>query len=108
MNAITFADQSAQSVSSGSSSLMIMGLFLLAFWFLLIAPQRKKQKEQEKMIAGLKSGDEVMTASGIIGTVVQVKNNCLVIKSGDSKIELHKSFVQSKLASDKAKGNKSN
>lgn len=77
--------------------MMILMLFFLAFWFLMIAPQRRKQKEQERMISQLKAGDLVMTASGIIGTVVSSKNDRLVIKTVDSKIEVHKSFVQVKL-----------
>lgn len=103
MKNIFLADQTVTPAASGGSSLMIMGLFLLAFWFLLIAPQRRKQKEQEKMIAQLKSGDEIMTTSGIIGVIVQVKSNCLLVKSGDSKFEIHKSFVQSKLVVEKTK-----
>jgi preprotein translocase subunit YajC len=92
-----------QAAGSGVSSLMIMGLFFLAFWFLLIAPQKKKQKEQEKMISNLKAGDNVVTTSGIIGTIMQVKGECLIIKSVDSKIELHKSFIQGKWMSEKSK-----
>ena len=103
MKNIFLADQTVTPAASGGSSLMIMGLFLLAFWFLLIAPQRRKQKEQEKMIAQLKSGDEIMTTSGIIGVIVQVKSNCLLVKSGDSKFVIHTSFVQSKLVVEKTK-----
>lgn len=85
----------------GASSLWMMVFFFLAFWFLLIAPQRKKQKEQEKMIAALKEGDEVMTTSGILGSIAHVKGDRLLIKTGDSKLELHKNFVQTKLAPQK-------
>lgn len=77
--------------------MMVLMLFFLAFWFLMIAPQRRKQKEQERMISQLQSGDTVMTTSGIIGSVVSVKGDRLVIKTVDSKIEMHKSFVQAKL-----------
>lgn len=94
------ADQAVQP-GPGSSSLLMMMFFFLAFWFLLIAPQRKKQKEQEKMIAALKEGDEVMTTAGIFGTIAQVKGDRLLIKTGDSKLELHKNFVQTKLISQK-------
>lgn len=97
---IFLADQAVQP-GPGSSSLLMMMFFFLAFWFLLIAPQRKKQKEQEKMIAALKEGDEVMTTAGIFGTIAQVKGDRLLIKTGDSKLELHKNFVQTKLISQK-------
>ena len=86
----------------GASSFLMMLLFALAFWFLMIAPQRKKQKQQEKMIASLKEGDEILTTSGLLATVVQVKNDRLLIKTGDSKLELHKNFVQSKITAPRA------
>ena len=95
-----FGDQIAQP-GPGSSSLLMMVFFFLAFWFLLIAPQRKKQKEQEKMIAALKEGDEVMTTAGIFGSIVQVKGDRVLLKTGDSKLELHKNFIQTKLVSQK-------
>ncbi len=71
-------------------------LLMAAMWFLMIAPQRKKQKEHAKMLAALKSGDEVLTAGGIYGTIVSVKEDRLVVRLGDStKVELAKGFVQS-------------
>ena len=100
VNSLFFGDQLAQP-NPGISSLLMMVFFFLAFWLLLIAPQRKRQKSQEKMIAELKAGDEVMTSSGLIGSVVQIKENRLLIKSGDSKLELHKNFVQTKLENNK-------
>ncbi len=70
-------------------------LLMAAMWFLMIAPQRKKQKEHAKMLAALKSGDEVLTSGGIYGTIVSVKEDRLVVRIGDStKIELAKGFVQ--------------
>ena len=80
-----------------------MLLFALAFWFLMIAPQRKKQRQQEKMIAALKEGDEILTTSGLFATVVQVRSDRLLVKTGDSKLELHKNFVQSKITDPKTK-----
>jgi preprotein translocase subunit YajC len=100
-------DQGGSAANSGASSLLIMGLFFLAFWFLLIAPQRNKQKEQEKMIANLKPGDPVMTTCGTLGVVMQIKDERLILKTADSKIEIHKNFVQNKLAEGKPKGSRS-
>ena len=100
LNGVFLGDQIAQP-GPGSSSLLMMMFFFLAFWFLLIAPQRKKQKEQEKMIAAIKEGDEVMTTAGILGSIAQVKGDRVLIKTGDSKLELHKNFIQTKLISQK-------
>lgn len=97
-----FCDQTAAS-GSGASSLMVMFFFFLAFWFLLIAPQRKRQKAQEKMIATLKEGDEIMLTSGILGSVMQAKGDRVIMKTGDSKLEVYKNFVQTKISNTKSK-----
>jgi preprotein translocase subunit YajC len=76
------------------SGVLPIGLMLLAFWFLMIAPQRKKQKEHEKMLAALQSGDEVVTTGGIYGVITNVKDDRFVIRIADNtKIELGKGFV---------------
>ena len=70
-------------------------LLMAGFYFLFIAPQRKKQKEHEKMLAALQSGDEIITTGGIFGTITNVKDNCFVVRIADNtKIELGKGFVQ--------------
>ncbi len=68
-----------------------------AMYFLLIAPQRKKQKEHEKMMAALKAGDEVITSGGIYGVITSVKDDRFVIRVGDNnaKVEVGKSFISS-------------
>ena len=72
-------------------------LMLGAFYFLLIAPQRKKQKEHEKMMGSLKSGDEVVTTGGIYGVITSVKDDRFVIRVGDNnaKLEVGKGFISS-------------
>lgn len=85
----------AQQGASITSSLLMMGLFFLAFWFLMISPQRKRQKAQKEMLAALKVGDEIITSSGFLASIVQVKEDRLVIKTGDAKLEIYKQFVQS-------------
>ncbi len=88
----------AQTAPSGSSALMqLLPLVLMfaAMYFLLIAPQRKKQKEHEKMLAALKSGDEIITTGGIYGTITSVKDDRFTVRIGDNnaKVELGKGFV---------------
>jgi preprotein translocase subunit YajC len=92
--------------NAGASSIIMMALFFMAFWFLLIAPQRKKQKAQEQMIAALKEGDEIITTSGLFASILQVKKDRLLIKTGDAKLELHKNFVQTRLNATKVDSNK--
>ncbi len=74
---------------------LFIGFMFVAMWFLIIAPQRKKQKEHAKMLAALDTGDEVITAGGIYGEITSKKDDRFVVKIADGvKIELAKSFVQ--------------
>ena len=76
-------------------------LLFLGMWFLIIGPQRKRQKEHEKMLSELKSGDEVVTSGGIFATVTNVKQDRLIVRIADNtKIELAKNFVSKKLESE--------
>lgn len=75
--------------------LVIFGTFAI-FYFVLIRPQQKKQKELQKTISGLGKGDRVMTNGGIFGTVVGIKDNILVLKIAENvKIEVLKTAVAS-------------
>ena len=76
-------------------SFMPMILILGIFYFLLIRPQQKRQQEVQKLIDNLKKGDRVVTAGGIIGTVMSVQSDYLVVKvgDGDTKLEILKSAV---------------
>ncbi len=71
-------------------------LIFVIFYFLLIRPQQKRQRELQKMIGELKKGDRVVTAGGIIGTVTSLQNDYVVLKIGDNentKIEVLKSAI---------------
>jgi preprotein translocase subunit YajC len=70
-----------------------MILLVVVFYFILIRPQQKRAKEQRQMLEKLQSGDEVVTASGIVGTVVTVKDKTVTLRSGDSKFEVTKGSV---------------
>ena len=73
-----------------------VGMFALMgiiFYFLLIRPQRTRAKQQEELLKALKSGDKIVTASGIIGVVISVKEKTVSIRSSDAKLEILKSAV---------------
>ena len=61
------------------SSFGVMILIFAVFWFLLIRPQQKRQKEHKKMIDSLTTGNEVITAGGICGKIVAVDDKPVVI-----------------------------
>jgi preprotein translocase subunit YajC len=72
-----------------------MALIFGGFYFLFIAPQRKKQKEHDKMLASLQTGDEVITTGGIYGVITNVKEDRFVVRVSDNtKIEVGKAFIQ--------------
>ena len=75
-----------------------MILMFVVFYFLLIRPQQKKQKELSQMVQNLKKGDRVVTSGGLIGTVAGVQNDYLILKVGESevKLEVLKSAVTGK------------
>ena len=75
-----------------------MILIFVAFWFLLIAPQRKKQKEHAKMLQALEKGAKVKTIGGVYGTVTGVKDDRFVLRIAENvKIEVAKEAVASKI-----------
>ena len=69
------------------------------FYFLLIRPQQKKEKDRQNMIQNIKKGDRVVTSGGILGNVVGVKDTIVVLKvgDGDTKIECLKSAISDKV-----------
>lgn len=72
----------------------------IIFYFLLIRPQQKQRKEQQKLIAALKTGDKVVTASGIHGMIANVKERTVLLKVADNvKIEIDKAAVATVTAS---------
>lgn len=75
-------------------SFMPIILIFVIFYFLLIRPQKKTQDDHRKMVMSLKKNDEVVTNGGIHGTIVNVKENTVVLKIDDNvKIEIQKNSV---------------
>jgi preprotein translocase subunit YajC len=81
---------------NGMTMIIVYGLFLAGFYFLFIAPQRKKQKEHDKMLTTIQSGDEVLTTGGIFGVITNVKDDRFVVRVADNtKIEVGKAYILS-------------
>ncbi len=68
-------------------------LFAVIFYVLLIRPQRRREKEHAELLKRLKPGDQVVTSSGIIGRVTSVKEDRVILRSEDAKLEMLKSAV---------------
>ncbi len=78
----------------GFGQIIFLVLMFAAMYFLMIAPQRKKQKEHAKMLDALTTGDEVVTSGGIYGEITNKKDDRYVIRIAEgTKIEVGKAFI---------------
>jgi preprotein translocase subunit YajC len=82
-------------------SMMPLVFIFIIFYFLLIRPQQKKQKDHEKLVQAVKTGDQVVTNAGIHGTVSNVKDKTLIIKIADNvKVEFDRGAIATVVKSD--------
>ena len=105
MNFVPFLQVAPVGAASGSllMSVLPFGLIILIFYFFIIRPQNKKQKETEKMIAALKKGDKVVTIGGIHGVVASTKEHTIIVKVDDgAKIEFNRSAIATVITDKKA------
>lgn len=94
---------------AGSPLMTFMPLILMfvIFYFLLIRPQQKKQKEHKQMLDNLTRGDRVVTAGGLYGRVVEVKDDILTIDLGnDVHVQVGRGFISNLVTADKDKDKK--
>ncbi len=82
-------------MSQTTYSIIMLIVFFAIFYFLLIRPQQKRQKEVQKMQAGLQKGDKVVTIGGLHGFIDSIDENTVVIKCGDgSRLTYDRSAVR--------------
>ena len=90
MHTTTILFQGANGLLQFLPILLIVGVF----YFLLIRPQQKRQRELQETIAGLKIGDRVVTTGGVIGVIKSVRDTSFVILSAEkSMLEIARSAV---------------
>jgi len=93
---LLLAQAEAPPAPSPLMQFMPLIFIFVIFYFLLIRPQQKRQKEHQKLVAGLQSGDEVVMNSGIHGTITNVKDKTVLVRVADNvKIEFDRSAVVS-------------
>jgi preprotein translocase subunit YajC len=103
-NFILFAQdkQAARPNSDPMAFLIMMAIIFAIIYFLMILPQKKKQKETQNMLNNLKKGDKVVTIGGILGTVGNVKDNTVMVKIADNTVvEFKKTAIASVILDDK-------
>ncbi|MBN2162198.1 MAG: preprotein translocase subunit YajC [Pontiellaceae bacterium] len=96
---LTIAQAATETTGSGGGGspyqfpVMMIILFAIMY-FLMIRPQKRREKERKEMIANIKSGCRVMLTSGIIGNVTTVKENTLIVRIAENtKIEVVRSAI---------------
>jgi preprotein translocase subunit YajC len=92
---------SPAAVANPLASFIPIILIFIIMYFLLFRPQMRRQKEQARIVSALKTGDRVITASGIHGMITNVKDTTVTVKVADNvKIEMEKSAVTNVVKSD--------
>ena len=85
VNFLTATDAAA----GGMGSTIIMMVAMLGiFYFMLIRPENKRKKEAEQMRSSVRKGDKITTIGGIVGTVVDVKENNIVIETSADQVRI--------------------
>ena len=91
LTACTTLDQSGEPVDNTASMIMTVGMLVvmvLVFYFMIIRPQKKQEKETAKMLDGLTPGDTISTVGGIIGVVLKVKDDMVLIETGADRTRI--------------------
>ena len=85
---INFLTATADASAGLGSTIIMMAVMLGVFYFMLIRPENKRKKEAEKMRAAVKVGDDIITIGGIIGTVVNVKEDKIVLETSADRVRI--------------------
>jgi len=97
MFAIFLAQAPASSPAGPGGGLLSLLPFVFIFvimYYVMLRPQMKRQKEQARLVSALKTGDRVVTSSGIHGLISNVKDKTVIVKIADNvKIEMEKTAV---------------
>ncbi len=104
---LTIMDSAAEgTVLDSIISFAPIVIVLVVFYFMLIRPQQKKDKEDRAMRENLEIGDEIVTIGGIVGLVVSIKEDTVVIETGSdrSKIRIVKSAVSQNITAKEKAG----
>ncbi|HUI65009.1 MAG TPA: preprotein translocase subunit YajC [Bacteroidota bacterium] len=95
--AMLFGQPSGQDSSQGMFSTLIMFALIIAiFYFMILRPQQKRQKERQKLLTSIKKGDKIVTAGGLYGTIAGLDEKTVLIQVADNvKMKFDRSAVAS-------------
>ncbi len=92
------AQAGASPAGDGFTSLLLIGGMFVLMYFMIIRPQRKRQKEHQSLTENLGKGDEVVTNGGILGKVVKVDDNYMVLEvSNNVELKFQKASLHAVL-----------
>ncbi len=99
--ALSGVNTQADSPEGGISQMLPFFIIIIAllamFYFLMLRPQKRKQKEQDELVKGLKRGDRVVTSGGIFGEIERVEGESVILKlEGGAKLRILKSNIAGK------------
>jgi len=104
---LLLAQAPAPAPSGAGSGLISMLPFVFIFiimYYVMLRPQMRRQKEAAKLVAALKTGDRVVTSSGIHGLISNVKETTVIVKVADNvKLEMEKTAVTNVVKTNEAK-----
>ena len=83
-----FLTETATAAGGMTSTIIMLVMMMAVFYFMLIRPENKRKKEAEEMRSAVKPGDKITTIGGIVGTVVNVKEDKLVIETGADQVRI--------------------
>ncbi len=91
---LAMAPQGGEDGGGLMSTLILFGAIFAIFYFMIIRPQQKRQKERDKMLNELKKGDRVLTGGGIHGTIDAIDEKTVVLNVGNNvKIKFERSAI---------------
>lgn len=84
-------------MSQGMSSIILMVVLILMIYFMMIRPQRKKDKADQEMRANLGVGDEIITIGGVVGKITKITEKTVIITTGADRTKIE--FLKTAIAS---------
>ena len=103
---VAYANNPSADPFGGMGGLIPMIAIVGVFWFFLIRPQQKRQKEHQKMISELGKGDRIVTTGGLFGTITKIGEDRMTVEIADKvRVQIERSQVSrlDKEAADKSK-----
>ncbi|MBQ9512968.1 MAG: preprotein translocase subunit YajC [Lachnospiraceae bacterium] len=82
---VLFAEAAGAGGALGGSYFIVLIGMLVVMYFIMIVPQRKEQKKKAQLLAAMAIGDSVRTASGMIGTIIDISDNMVIVEFGNNK-----------------------